>query len=202
MSFQGKFNKRLDRLFRKRTGWLRRALTTSPGPVPVLLKASRERNIRRLQKIAHAALARKLAKTHFDDSVAKRKTWTPNGSRSVAAKGQNFRAWARENIDQANGKVYVFYHKRRCKYVGRTKGRGSRPSRHFKKEWFKGTTRIMVYMAPRKSEIPRLECLAVHRFRPTENKARAARQKWSPECPLCTLDRKIKSEIRSIFRFR
>jgi hypothetical protein len=52
MSHQGKFNRRLDRLYRKRTGWLRTVLTkANPGPVPRLTKRQRERGIKRLQGI-------------------------------------------------------------------------------------------------------------------------------------------------------
>jgi hypothetical protein len=166
----------------------------------VLKKRQRERAIKRLQGIASDALAKRLAKKHFERSVIRQKAWYMKG-RGVEKKLEQFGDWAKKQIDRESGKVYVFWHKKKCLYVGRTGGRGSRPSNHFKKSWFKSTTRIVVYMAPHRRDIPRLECLAVHRFLPAANKVRAAKEKWTPRCPLCTLHKEIKTEIRTIFRF-
>lgn len=202
MSHQGKFNHSLDRVYQKRTGWLRTVLTkANPGPVPKLNKRQRDRAIARLQEIASSALAKKMARRAFQRSVEKRKRWMTKGW-GTEGKLEEFRAWARKKIDRKSGKVYVFWKDKKCCYVGRTRGRGSRPSHQFKKGWFNGTTRIDVYMAPRKSEIPRLECLAAHRFLPSRNKIKVAKEKWTPKCPVCVLHKKIKTELRGIFRFR
>lgn len=202
MSHQVEFNRRLDRLYEKRTGWLRTVLSKpNTGPIPALKKNERERAIKRLQGIVSDAVARRMAKKQFERSVASQKTWKTKGW-GTNKKIQQFRAWAKSRIDRKSGKVYVFWHKKKCLYVGRTRGRGSRPSQHFRKAWFKDTTRIVVYMAPHRRDIPRLECLAVHRFLPARNKVKAARERWTPKCPLCSLHRKIKTEIRTIFRFR
>lgn len=202
MSHQGKFNRRLDRLYRKRTGWLRTVLTkANPGPVPTLTKSQRERDIKRLQEIASNALAKKMARKEFRHSVEKRKTWMTKG-RGTVGKREQFRSWAKRKINRHSGKVYVFWHDKKCCYVGRTRGRGSRPSQQFKKRWFKRTTRIDVYMAPRKGDISRLECLAMHRFLPSRNKIKASKENWTPKCPLCALHKKIKTELRRIYSFR
>jgi hypothetical protein len=202
MSRQVEFNRRLDRLYKRRTGWLRTVLTrANPGPIPALKKKERERVIKHLQGIASDALARRMAKKQFERSVETNKTWRTKGW-GTEKKIQQFRTWAQSRIDRKSGKVYVFWHKKKCLYVGRTTGRGSRPSQHFRKDWFKDTTRIVVYMAPHRRDIPRLECLAVHCFLPARNKVKAARERWTPKCPLCSLHRKIKTEIRTIFRFR
>jgi len=202
MSHQRKFNRRLDRLYERRTGWLRTALTKArPGPVLTLTKRQREHEIVNLQGIASEALAKKMAKKVFERSVAKKKTWITKGW-GKDKKRESFRDWAGRKIDKDSGKVYVFWHHKKCRYVGRTRGRGSRPSQHFKRGWFKGTTRIVVYVAPRKGDIPRLECLAAHRFLPSRNKIKVAKENWTPKCPLCALHKKIKNELRSIYRFR
>jgi hypothetical protein len=127
-----------------------------------LNKKQRERAIRRLQEIASKALAERNAKRQFERSTKGKRAWHTKG-RGVEKKVSNFRAWAKHKIDRSAGKVYVFWHKKKCLYVGRTIGRGSRPSKHFKRNWFKETTRIVVYMAPNKRDVPRLECLAMHR---------------------------------------
>lgn len=201
MSHQGKFNRRLDGLYKKRTGWLRRVLKAKPGPVPRLNKKVRERGIKDLREIASNALARQMAKKEFDKSVVERKLWKNKGW-GTDKKLRKFRKWARSTIDRKSGKVYVFWNKRKCLYVGRTKGRGSRPSQHFRKGWFKDTTRIVVYMAQQKRDIPRLECLAYHRFLPTKNKIKVARKKYTPRCPMCKLHRNITTQVRTILRLR
>jgi hypothetical protein len=202
MSHQVKFNRRLDGMYRKRTGWLRSVLTkANPGPVPALNKNQRNRAIDRLQEIASDALAKKMARKEFKRSVEEKKTWMTKG-RGIDKKREEFRAWARRKIDKHSGKVYILWHDNKCCYVGRTRGRGSRPSQHFKNGWFKGTTRIDVYMAPKKGDIPSLECLAVHRFLPSRNKIKVAKENWTAKCPLCALHKKIKTELRHIYRFR
>src|ERR1700756_3827296 len=109
MSHQGKFNRRLDRLYEGRTGWLRTVLTkANPGPVPSLTKTQRERTIKLLQGIASDALATKMAKREFQRSVEKRKTWMTKGW-GTEKKRKKFRAWARKKIDSHSGKVYVFW---------------------------------------------------------------------------------------------
>ena len=202
MSYQGTFNHILDRLYRKRTSWLRTVLCeANPGRVPILVKKNRERAIRELQGVASDALARKMARREFRRSVKKRKSWRTKG-RSTEEKRMAFRAWVRRKIDSKGGKVYVFWQKKRCCYVGRTSGTGQRPARHFKRSWFQAATRIDVYMAPRKRDIPRLECLAVHQFLPARNKLKAAKENWTPKCPLCALHKKIKTDLRRVYRFR
>lgn len=201
MSYQAKFNHRLDRLYERRTGWLRSVLKPNRGQILRLNEKQRERYIKDLQDIASEAVARQMAKDEFKHSVRNTKIWRTKGW-GTDKKIKEFRAWAKKKIDQRSGKVYVFWQKRKCLYVGRTRGRGSRPSQHFRKSWFKRTTRIAVYMAPHKRDIPRLECLAVHRFLPAKNKVRAAKERWTPKCPLCRLHRRVKTEIREIFRFR
>jgi hypothetical protein len=80
MSHQGQFNRRLDRLYRKRTGWLRTVLTkANPGPVPTLTKSQRERAIKRLQEIASDALAKKMARKAFQRSAKNKRSWRTKG---------------------------------------------------------------------------------------------------------------------------
>jgi len=117
MSHQRQFNRRLDRLYEKRTGWLRTVLTKSnPGPVPKLTKKQRERGIERLQEIASNALARKMARKEFQRSVEKRKSWKTKGW-GTDKKRAEFRAWARRKIDRDSGKVYVFWNAKKCCYA-------------------------------------------------------------------------------------
>jgi hypothetical protein len=206
MSYQTQFNGILDSLYERRTAELRRLLTRKPGPMRTITKERRERKIRELEEIVSKALAKKIAKKRFKTLVLRKKTWRTKGW-GTDKKRKIFRAWVRKKVSADEsfakpGKVYVFWRKRECRYVGRTRGRGTRPVRHFKRGWFNGTTRIDVYLAHQKKNIPLLECLAIHRFRPRRNKVKAATENWTPKCPLCALHKKIRTEMRKIYRFR
>ena len=201
MSHKAEFNRILNRLHERRTDGIRRLLIPRPGPLQTLTKRRRERKIRELQEVASKALAKKLARAEFEKIVDDKKVWRTKGW-GKDRKGRIFRSWVRDEIAPKWGKVYVFWKKRECRYVGRTRRRGLRPSSHFERSWFNGTTRIDVYLTRQKRNAPRLECLAIHRFRPTKNKVRAAKQKWTPRCPLCAVHKKIRNELRQIYRFR
>lgn len=201
MSHQTQFNRALDRLYERRTDKLRHILAGKPGPLLTLTKKKRESKIRELQEIVSNALAKKVAKRGFKTLVIRKKAWRTKGW-GTDKKQKIFRAWVRKKISPKRGKIYVFWKKRECRYVGRTRGRGSRPSHHFKRGWFNGTTRIDVYLAHQRRSTPLLECLAIHRFRPTRNKVKAAKENWTPKCPLCALHKKIRTELRKIYRFR
>jgi hypothetical protein len=201
MSHQTQFNRTLDRLYERRTDELRHLLTGKSGPLLTLTKEKRESKIRELEEIASKALAKKLARKRFKTLVIRKKTWRTKGW-GTDKKRKIFRAWIRKKISPKRGKIYVFWKRRECRYVGRTRGRGSRPSHHFRRGWFNGTTRIDVYLAHQRRSIPLLECLAIHRFRPTRNKMKAAKENWTPKCPLCALHKKIRTELRKIYRFR
>jgi hypothetical protein len=201
MSFEGKFNRILDRLYVRRTDALRSLLAPRRGPPLTLSKRQRERKIRELQNLASKKLAKTLAKREFERAVSEKKTRRIKGY-GRKAKQKDFRAWIRREIHKKRGKVYIFWRGNECRYVGRTRGRGTRPSKHFKRSWFSGTTRIDVYLTQQKRSVPSVECLAIHRFRPTKNKVKAATQNWTPKCTLCAVHKKIRTELRQIYRFR
>jgi hypothetical protein len=201
VSHLAQFNRTLDRLYERRTDKLRRLLVRKSGPVLTLTKKRRESKIQELEGIASKALAAKLAKKKFIALVVQRKTWRTKGW-GTTKKQKIFRAWVRRKISPKGGKIYVFWKKRECRYVGRTRGRGSRPSIHFKGGWFSGTTRIDVYVARQRRSTPLLECMAIHRFHPTKNKVKSSTENWTPKCPLCVVHKKIRNELRKIYRFR
>ncbi len=201
MSFQTEFNNILDRLYERRTDKLRHLLRKKHGPLLTITKKKREDKIEELEEIASKVLAKKMATKHFKRLGTRKKMWRPEG-RGTDKKLTMFRVWVRERISRKRGKVYVFWRGHECRYVGRTRGRGNRPGRHFNRGWFNGTTRIDVYLTRQKKSVPLLECLAIHRFRPTKNKVKAAKEKGTPKCPLCAVHKKIRTELRKIYRFR
>jgi hypothetical protein len=201
MSHAGEFNRILDKLYERRTDALRRILSPKQGRARTLTKRQREHRISELQNIVSTSIANSLARREFAKAITEVKTWPARGG-GREAKRKQFRQWVREEVHKKRGKVYIFWRGDECRYVGRTRGRGTRPSHHFRKGWFTGTTRIDVYVTEQKRSVPSVECLAMHRFQPTRNRIRASKQKWTPRCPLCKIHKTIRAEVRKIYRFR
>jgi hypothetical protein len=113
-----------------------------------------------------------------------------------------FEKWFKEKFPRLKNYVYVFWgNKKKCLYVGKTGKGGSRISSHFIKHWFGSTRRIDIFSSTA-SQIPKLECLAIHHFEPVYNKNKAATKNWTKKCPLCTIHKDIEKELRKIFRLR
>jgi hypothetical protein len=201
---QKQFESELDKLFKLRTHWLRGILgARSPGKPPIFNRAKRKRSIEKLQKLATQSLGYKLARVEFDRIIDKKLQWHPKRGKGWGRdeKKRKFKDWFESKIPYSNC-IYIFWAGDKCVYVGRSiRGKG-RAASHFVKHWFGYVTRIDVYSTSRASEIPKLECLAIHRFEPRENQNHSARVKWTKKCPVCEIHKDIKEELRSIFNFR
>jgi hypothetical protein len=197
------FERGLNRLFSRRTAWLRRAVGRKrPGPVPVFSKAKVQPHITALARSAREILLNKRARAEFRKAILPKRGWQVKGKAfGFRAKKAKFQQWYDDKIGNSNC-VYVFWSRRRCVYIGKTiRGRG-RPASHFNKIWFPVITRIDIYPVPHRSEVPMAECLAIDLFKPRENQNRAAKVKYSKKCPVCAAVKDIKRELRSLFRFR
>lgn len=203
MAFSKVFERELNSLFHERTDWLRRKLgAQGAGKPPQFGRKKVNAGISELQTIASDALAHKLAKTEFNEHVAARKNYHVKG-RGSEDKKNKFEKWFSARFQKREGLIYAFWgNHKKCIYIGRTGSHGSRPSSHFEKFWFSGVKRVTIFPIKRQSHIPKLECLAIHRFQPTRNKNKAAIKKWTKACPLCTTHKYIENELRDIFRFR
>lgn len=203
MSKKGEFISELNKLYRRRTHWLRSAIGERvPGPPPTFTRKTVDNGIRRLQGIASEAYANALAKEQFAQYAPMKRAWQVRGY-GRPEKRRLFDQWYARRIGVLRNCVYVFWGKRgRCVYIGRTGSGGSRPRNHFEKHWFGDVRRIDVYPVRQASQLPKLECLAIHRFDPSRNKMRAARQRWTKKCPMCKIHRDIHRELRRIFRFK
>src|SRR6185437_11403484 len=144
MSYRTAFNHILDRMYQRRTAGLRNVIARHHSRLRPLTKSKREAKIRDLQEIASQALAKSLAKEAFAETLRRKKIWQIQG-RGRDGKLQNFRSWLKKQPSARRGKVYVFRNGSKCYYVGRTLGRGSRVSSHFRKSWFSCANKIDVY---------------------------------------------------------
>jgi hypothetical protein len=137
------------------------------GKPPDFSRGKVNAGIKELQKIAFHALASKLAKTEFNEHVVLRRNYHVKG-RGYEDKREKFDKWfAAKFKRKTSGLIYAFWGNRnKCIYIGRTGSRGSRPSSHFEKFWFTGVKRVTIFEIGTKSHIPKLECMAIHRFPP------------------------------------
>jgi hypothetical protein len=201
---QAEFNRELDELYRIRTEWLRHFLgATKKGPEPVFDRARVNRTIERLQKIASEATARYTAEWEFTNRVENQSQWHITRAKGFDrdAKKKSFDKWYDRKFRHHNC-IYIFWGDGRSLYVGKT-GRGAkRITSHFDKHWFNQATRIDVYLPGGRRELPILECLAIHRFKPKYNKARAGMKSHCPQCPICALNKWIDYELHRIFSLR
>lgn len=203
MAFSKQFENELNKLFHQRTHWLRSELGYKKiGKPPEFDRKKVNIGINKLQQIASDSLARKLAKTEFNRFISHKKDYHIKGY-GPEDKKIRFEKWLSKYFMNSRGLAYAFWGKnRKCIYVGRTGTHGSRPSSHFKIFWFSSVKRVSIFSISSKSQIPKLECLAIHHFLPARNKNKAATRKWTKACPLCEIHKNIENELRSIFRFK
>jgi len=198
------FHRKLNDLFERRTSWLRKVVDEGIKTKPKILDKNRRRKgIEQLKRLATACLATDLAKTEFDATIDKMKQWQCTRSKGWNRndKRKHFDIWFTNHIPYKNC-IYIFWKGRKAEYVGRTlRGKG-RPQSHFSKFWFSGITRIDIYSTSKASQIPKLECLAIHRFEPRRNGTRASIPKWAKKCPVCEIHKMLESELKDIFALR
>src|SRR5712692_10515688 len=116
------FRAELDRLFRRRTFWLRSSVEAPrPGPPPGLSRQHVRRVISKLQELASSSLADKLARDDFEDGVLGRRSWHAKKGKGRGAdpKRRSFNKWFDEYL-RPGTYVYVFWSRRHCVYVGKT----------------------------------------------------------------------------------
>ena len=198
------FRRELDRLFERRTDWLRTSIAGArPGPPLSLNRDNVRKSIARLQTLASDALADRLARLEFQSSVRGKRSWHPKRGKGHGrdAKRKTFKRWFAKRFGKGTY-VYVFWNRRKCVYVGKTSKSGGRIAGHFEKHWFGTVTRIDVHQANGRRALPALECLAIHSFQPVRNKFRAERKKWTRKCELCRVHKNIKEELQDIFGLR
>lgn len=204
MSRAKDFVRELDSLLHRRTDWLRHAISRrKPGNPKAFGKQHIDRGVRRMQALASDALAAKLAKNLFEAEKDFRKSWHPKKNKGWGRqqKQRTFMRWFDEHVGPGPT-IYVFWNGRRCLYVGKTDGSGGRVASHFVKHWFGAATRVDVYAVYRRRSLTALECMAIHRFQPTYNRAKAESKKWTQKCPLCAIHRDIEAEVRGLLRLR
>lgn len=203
MALNNQFRKRLGKLFDRRTDWLCSVFKKAkPGRPQTINRQHIDDAIDELQELASAGLADAYARKEFERSAKGRKSWhvKRGKGRGVRTKKMAFAKWYGSVFGNSSC-VYVCWKGTTCEYVGKSLNGGGRPSSHFDKFWFPGVTRVDIYEATPRN-LPAMECLAIHRFRPRRNRFKASAHKWTKHCDMCSLHKDIEEELRTIFRLR
>ena len=198
------FTRKLDKLFRVRTNWLRRSVGQSkPGNPPLWSKKKVSKALTQLEAIARTIITKTRAKQGFDEAIDHSRQWHPKKNKgwNREDKKNRFGKWFDEEIGTGNC-IYAFWKKKRCLYVGKTENGKSRPQSHFSKHWFNAATRIDIYVVKSTSLIHKAECLAIDRWDPIHNKKRSAKTKYRKKCPVCSAVFEIRDELKGLFRMR
>ena len=194
------FDQELDKLYQSRTAVLRHLVRKPSGRSLSFSQAKRRKAEESLKGIYSRARGPSAFRQHFRSGGVQKKQWHPKRGKGWGTddRKRNFKIWYGDNI-RDNNCIYIFWAGKRCMYVGRTvRGRG-RPQQHFEKGWFARVTRIDIYATGSPSEIPRLECIAIHNFDPIKNKRKASKAKWTKKCTICKGLKTIERELQQIF---
>jgi hypothetical protein len=195
------FDRELEKLFKRRTHWLRsKVRKPTVGKPPTFTRKHVKNAIRRLNQLTEACLLRDHAIHNLSDIYDEKRQWRSKGW-GLERKRKSFLSWY-DKRGIKNNCVYVIWGKRKCRYVGRTLNGKNRPQSHFHRKWFPGVRRIDIYHSKTKRNIPKLECLATHRFQPKFSKIKPSTRKWYSRCPIHEAQRMIRADVRSLFRLR
>lgn len=198
---QKEFDEQLRELFERRTHWVRSKIRKpTVGKPPTFSRKNVDAAIDRLDNLVEASLLREHAVVSLSDLYDEKRQWHSKGW-GVEKKRKEFLMWYDAKIAN-NNCVYVFWAGKKCRYVGRTLNGKNRPQAHFYKKWFPSVTRVDIYHSKTKRDIPKLECLATHRFKPSHSIIKPSSKKWFSRCPICEAQKMIRRDVRSMFRFR
>lgn len=188
----------LDDAVERRTYQLRRLVVSSDHGAPKqYTKAIRDRLKKRILRAASAVLVDEYADDEFAKVVSKRRLRFIKGF-GITDRFNRLYRWAEQKFDGPI--VYAFWRGKRCLYVG--KGKSYRRIKHYEKSVYLWHARALeVWQIKSRSQLPRAECLAIHLFRPRDNKQKkAAKVKWGKACPICKRHDEVASATSSLLR--
>jgi hypothetical protein len=195
------FRRRLVALFRRRAAGLEARLgLRGGGAVPTFSRQVRNREIDRLLELGEDLAVAKEGRRTFWRSCQTPIRWqvTRGKGHGRHSKKANFKKWYDRRIGK-DACVYGFFRRNRCLYIGRTEHGGGRPAAHFDRHWFGAATRVAIFVPEQKRSVQMLECLAIHLFQPTYNRAKSTRKRFRSKCPVCSTVRQTRRDLLRLF---
>jgi hypothetical protein len=160
-------------------------------------KTIRDRLKKKILLAASAVLVNEHAENELAKAVVRRRLRFINGF-GLTNRFDKLYRWARRRLDGPI--VYAFWRGKKCLYVG--KGKSYRRLKHYDKSvYLWHANALEVWQIKSKNRLPRAECLAIHLFKPRDNKQKkAAKVKWGKACPICKRHDEIASATSSLLR--
>jgi hypothetical protein len=190
----------LDEALERRTEQLRRQVVSGGQGAPKkYTRKIRDKLKRKILRAATDVLVNERAGAEFARKVAKRSLRYINGF-GIQDRFDRLYSWARRKI--RGPIVYAFWRGKKCLYVG--KGKSYRRLKHYDKSvYLWHSDAIEVWQIKSKSQLPAAECLAIHLFKPRDNKQKkAAKVKWGKRCPICKTHDDVASDIGALLRLK
>lgn len=198
MALKTKFVQVLDDAVERRTEQLRRlVISPNQGAPKKYTRTVRDRLKKKILLAASAVLVNEYATKELAKTVVRRRLRFIKGH-GLTDRFDRLYRWAERKLDGPI--VYAFWRGRKCLYVG--KGKSRRRLRHYDKSvYLWHANALEVWQIKSKNRLPRAECLAIHLFKPRDNKQKkAAKVKWGKACPICKLHDDIAIATNSLLR--
>jgi len=98
--------------------------------------------------------------------------------------------------------IYIFWGKeKKCLYVGESKVGIGRLRGYRRSIIFKEAKRAEIRV-PVSKGLAKLECMAIHIWKPKYNEIKGPGAKYARKCPICKNTRRIRKELRSVFAIK
>lgn len=199
MALDKQFSRKLDELWRRRTAEVRALVVPRGQGQPLrFTKDIRRKYTDALLEVATRILLKKEGKKEFDRIVARRRL-RKVGGRGLVERFHRLIEWAGKKCDGPI--VYVFWHRRKCLYVGKGKT-WKRLKAYRKSAYLLQATDLEVFCLNSRSQLPKAECLATHLFEPRDRAIKPARKRWGKSCPICKKHDEIRKSLTALFRMR
>ena len=194
-----RFSRLLDELWQRRTGALRRLVPgAAKGKRKKFTKKKKDQLVRKMLDAAHQVLVQRYARKELKKAAGKSRRKRIKGF-GIQDRYKRMREWADSKL--RGPIVYSFWRGKKCLYVG--KGKSPRRLRSYKKSiYLKEASLLRVWEVGAQKRLPKVECLAVHLFKPRDNLIGPARKKWAQKCPVCHSLRKIKKDLKHLFSMK
>ena len=99
----------------------------------------------------------------------------------------------------SSNQIYVFWHKRKCVYVGQTKNNVLGGSGKWRRDVWRDSTHLQMFSTWNSRDLDKLECLGVDRWGPTHNRVKPPSTWHRSKCPVHKILYGVDRELKDTF---
>ncbi len=196
MALFTEFDRELNALWQDRIAKTRSLLKKPKGRPKSFSQKDRDKRIGRLKELAASILTKEKARSELQKIASfppKRKSLRGNH------RYDKMLTWAKNFSGPI---VYSFWRKKKCLYIGQSESAKQRMPNYRNNTILNKADRLKVHVIRRKTELGKAECLAIHLYNPSGNRADPPKKKYDKRCPVCCKIKKIIEDIDSLFRMK